>query len=860
MMNRFLIFFFLLFPVVSWRNFNPTRHTSLPLFNVLEEVLPTNKYAFEIPPGSSVYIRRTGSWINLSNDENKSGMETKIASIAEVASVSKYIPEIQTWRTMYDSQIATQTVATPPITTPPRSLAEYMEGSYRLEAEHEFRILDLWKLVKKNGSTKHLNEQESAKVIEALKICYIALWGRKTKRSLEDSSNLARGTASVLGELNATVEVVLAGILHEVTTVLESSNEYILLEALKSRFGNDVITLAEKYARLPVFMARTAEHTPLQSQAQLEMLVSRHEDYDCLNIRLAERIHTMRELKRLPIEDIERRKIAEEALNVYAPLAHKMGLMRFRNELEDEAFCVLLPEMYSHCKRAQVAANVAYYSVTDTVKQLLQHDQYLKEHNIKYSLKHRIKGKYQIFRKMQRKQFDDVKEVRDALGIRIVLDVPRHKDEDDEAYEKRSHTACYYVLDMIRNLTDWDPDVDRGFKDYIQLSKYNGYQSLHQYLRSKKFDSFVEFQIRSKEMHIRAEFGEAAHWNYKDCMHRPEIANSNLYRLAWRSAEQMAAERPRDVISKAKSQLQAQRTFVFLEDRSRVINIKRGSTALDAAFYVHTDVGLHANKIHVNGRLVSHSHVLRDGDVLSVTKAETSIPLKDKVSWLGFANSNQAQQTIRKHLRELCPNALLVMGIVQFLSLLMNNEDVIATRCIQRSETLSAANLKKLCESKHYPLEDFFRLLATNDVHDITQLAGKILDIKQPTKRLKALSFTNSLMWARSQSRSDGYGWEDEAMKTQLLKPLLKDIYPNLEKTWNQVVGSGSLNAKKPFSYSAVILVNRSFLPPEDKLAYTKSKSNDPHIRDCKTVSLEDLGLSQDWKPMRVPQRTLQTM
>jgi GTP pyrophosphokinase len=224
-----------------------------------------------------------------------------------------------------------------------------------------------------------------------------------------------------------------------------------------------------------------------------------------------------------------------------------MGLMKVRGELEDLAFRVLDPEMFLKCKRTQTAANIAFIQANEDIEELLNNDEILKQHNVKVKLTHRIKDKYQIYLKMKRKNLESVNDVHDALGFRLILDVPNKWEEAHSKYEQRCHMICYHLIDRIKSLRRWK-SRENGFKDYIKDSKDNGYQSLHQYLTNKALGTTIEVQIRTRQMHMKAEVGQAAHWSYKDMVYRAEIANTKSYQRTWRSPEQMRAESFSEVI------------------------------------------------------------------------------------------------------------------------------------------------------------------------------------------------------------------------------------------------------------------------------------------------------------------------
>ena len=200
----------------------------------------------------------------------------------------------------------------------PPALMTYLKTRH-LSAAHEEKVLELWLSLKNRGSIRKFSEDDKQRVIMALRVAYVAFWGKRTLKSLEILINRSRGTAAILGELRATPEVVIAGILHDIFYDVHSTEYASALRSyLVHLFGEETIKLVESYSMLPNFMARKAEYTLIHSENQIQMLVVSASDYRALYIRIADRLHNLRVLRSLPIDDIERHKIAQEALNVYA--------------------------------------------------------------------------------------------------------------------------------------------------------------------------------------------------------------------------------------------------------------------------------------------------------------------------------------------------------------------------------------------------------------------------------------------------------------------------------------------------------------------------------------------------------------
>lgn len=762
------------------------------LYQTVEDTSTSSKMNFE----SGTSIKAGDIWSSIMKDQSPLGISVKSMDVAVFP--TQQVPEIGAWKTLIHNKVS----------GPPGSLASYFAGTYSLIGEHESRVMDLWKMVRNRGSIRHLDEADNVKLIEAIKICYIVLWGRKTVRSLEDASSHARGIASILGEIKAPVDVVLSGILHEVVAVLQTTNDQANVLELEKRFGPEVIRLAHEYNQLPKFLAKTAKYTFLQSQAQLEMLISMMGNYYCLHIRLADRVHTMRELKNLPLDDHERRKIAEESRYVYAPLAHKMNLMAVKDELEDLSLKYLEPDIFLQCRNTQTAANKAYQEAYEKIRHIVEEDPELSKYKDRIKITYRIKGKYQLYQKMLRKNLHSPKQVRDALGIRLIVNPLRKKGEEEETYRTRCHTLCYTLMHHIRNMTDWEGN-EKDLKDYILHPKENGYQSIHQYIKRKGLDTMIEVQVRTREMHLQAEFGAAAHWSYKDQIFRPEIATSKLYRWTWRSQPQLAATQAMEVIRLAQQYLNQHRVFVFLEDKSEVLNLKRSATALDAAFLLHSDLGLAAERIFVDGRMVSKNTPLVDGQVISV-KTSTQLPLSAQVEGLTSVRTSHAKQAIRRHLRENHPDAVTCLGIVQFMLFLSFNQNVIDAR-IQESHNPNRIadiwQLQKWIKVRMGKTMDAFlqELGLMHSKDEFRKLMAGVLDIK-PSKLRATTAIDIGLLWVRIQvlmqdsaaaqdlDHSSSRGHEYNMLKEHVLDPLLDELLPslgyaNMRAEWSELMG-----------------------------------------------------------------------
>jgi GTP pyrophosphokinase len=654
---------------------------------------------------------------------------------------------------------------------------------------------------------RHLNESDSQLIIEALSITYIALREKNTAQLLEDSINRAAGIAAVLGELRADWSVVIAGILHEVITDVSASPE--MLSQLTSRFGEDPIQLAVSYSKLPRFLAKRTRYTDVQGENQIQMLVMLAEDYRALYIRLADRLHTLRVLRKLPLDETHRLQIAREARYVYAPLAHKMGVMKVRDELEDLAFRVLEPDMFLMTRYTQTAAGKAYQDAAERIEQFIHTDSILLSKGAKLRVSYRIKSKYQIYLKMLRKGLKSPQQVRDALGLRLIVDAPREENESAEQYAARKSALCYYVVERLRHMPGWEP-AREGFKDYVMNVKENGYQSLHQYIRHLALGTSVEVQVRTREMHYTAELGEAAHWCYKDKIYRPEVAHSKLYRLAWRSPQQLSARSAAELFGLAKKQLLDSRVYVYLHDMSTVLNLKKGSTALDAAFAIHTAMGLSAKEVQVNGIAADLGHVLHTGDVVSVQCEE--VPAEQAVvsvhpNKLAQVRTRCALSALRRYFKEHNQTMLLCIGLVKLLHALELNAPRLGMLIRGASQLAAMVRVRA-----NMPIHEYLVNLGSATAHEDNERL-LVSFFQTSAAHLEFAPYDAALRWAAG----GGLASHEE----DVVRPLLREILPEsmsveshaesraeiareLEKCWSEVIREGLTQTQAAGPHEAI--------------------------------------------------------
>ncbi len=447
-----------------------------------------------------------------------------------------------------------------------------------------------------------------------------AYWHRDQKRRSGDpyiTHPLA--VATILAELGMNTETICAALLHDTV----EDTPYTLTE-LRGEFGEDVAALVDGVTKLDkVKYGEAAE-----AETVRKMVVAMSRDIRVLVIKLADRLHNMRTMRYLPREKQERK--SRETLEIFAPLAHRLGINTVKWELEDLAFSILYPKRFDEIVRLVSGRAPRREGFLQEVIQDVRSD--LRDAKIKASVTGRPKHYYSIYQKMIAKnvEFDDIY---DLVGIRILVD---------------SVLDCYTALGIIH--ARWNPVAGR-FKDYVAMPKFNLYQSLHTTVKGPGGKP-VELQIRTWTMHRQAEYGVAAHWKYKEEMvlSRPKNGRDDdgqdmtwLRQLVdW----QRETEDPAEFLDSLRFDLAVGEVYVFTP-RGEVVALPQGATPVDFAYAIHTEVGHRTVGARVNGRLVALESALDNGDTVEIftSKAPEAGPSRD---WLKFVQSPRAKNKIRQ--------------------------------------------------------------------------------------------------------------------------------------------------------------------------------------------------------------------
>jgi GTP diphosphokinase / guanosine-3',5'-bis(diphosphate) 3'-diphosphatase len=418
--------------------------------------------------------------------------------------------------------------------------------------------------------------------------------------------------ANILADLKLDPVCLAAGMLHDVVEDTPTS-----IEGLRTEFGDDVARIVEGVTKI----SRIHFLSPEEQQAEnfRKMLLAMVDDVRVVLVKLADRLHNMRTLEPLPPD--KRQRIAHETLEIYAPIAHRLGMGKLRGELEDLAFQHLESDAYAEVKKAVERRRKVSEEFLAEVRDMVQSK--MREHSIPARVEGRIKRLYSIWQKLQR-QHIPIEQVYDLLALRIITDDVKN---------------CYGALGVIHNT--WRP-VPGRIKDFIAIPRPNLYQSLHTSVIGPHGQPF-EVQIRTEEMHRIAEEGIAAHWKYKDGR---EASVQDAERFAWlRHLVEWQKEMrdPGDFLSTLKVDLYPEEVYTFTP-KGKVIVLPRDASPIDFAYAIHTEIGNHCTGAKVNGRIVPLKSRLRNGDIVEITTQSSHAPSRD---WLSHVQTSRARNKIK---------------------------------------------------------------------------------------------------------------------------------------------------------------------------------------------------------------------
>lgn len=419
--------------------------------------------------------------------------------------------------------------------------------------------------------------------------------------------------AEILTEMEQDLETIVAGLLHDVV-----EDTPVGLAEVEQGFGHDVAQLVDGVTKLKRLRFHTKAHHQAENLRKMFMAMAR--DFRVIIIKFADRLHNMRTLEYLP--PARQKDMARETMEIYAPLAHRLGIFRFKWELEDLAFRYLQPKNYYHLVADLRQRREEREELIN--KLITQLEATLDQAGIKAEITGRPKHLYSIWRKMEQQQ-KTLGEIFDLTAVRVVVNSVRD---------------CYSVLGHVHNM--YKPIPGR-FKDYIAMPKGNGYQSLHTTVVIPKGRP-VEIQIRTWQMHRNAEYGLAAHWRYKEGRKGDRLFEQKLSWLRQFMEWQLDLKDTNEYIETLKVDLFDDEVLVFTP-KGDVIDLPQGAVPLDFAYRIHTDIGNTTVGAKVNGRLVPLDQQLKTGDIVEIVTQKGATPSRD---WLNVVQSSQARTKIRQ--------------------------------------------------------------------------------------------------------------------------------------------------------------------------------------------------------------------
>lgn len=459
--------------------------------------------------------------------------------------------------------------------------------------------------------------------------------------------------AGILAELRVPAEVVAAGLLHDTV-----EDTYITLEDLRRDFGETIAHLVDgvtKMSTLPRVSReeqaiREGEKPPQETNSETNQppslgrkpdlvaetlrktLMFIGEDVRVVLIKLADRLHNMRTLSYMPEE--KRRRIAQQTLDIFAPLANRLGIWQIKWELEDLSFRYVEPEKYREI--AEKLANRREDRQAEIERIVARIKKVLEENNIEAEVTGRPKHIYSIYRKMleKGKSFEEIQDIR---GVRLIL------PDDPDGDEDKDKAKCYAALGVIH--THWHP-IPKEFDDYIAAPKENMYQSLHTAVIWEDGRP-LEVQIRTRKMHQRAEYGIAAHWRYKEGSARDAEFEKHVAWLRRMMDWKQEITDAQEFVETIKNDVFRERVYV-LTPKGDIIDLPAGSTPIDFAYHIHTDIGHRCRGARVNGKLVPLSYQLKNGDRVEILTTKRGGPSRDWLNEaLGYVKTSRAKSKIR---------------------------------------------------------------------------------------------------------------------------------------------------------------------------------------------------------------------
>ena len=429
-------------------------------------------------------------------------------------------------------------------------------------------------------------------------------------------------TAKILAKLGMDASTIVAGLLHD---VLEDTK--ITEEEMKKEFGENIVFLVNGVTKLGTLKYRGHER---HVESLRKFFVAMTNDLRVVIIKFADRLHNLRTLQYLS-EDKQKR-IALESIEVYAPLANRLGMGKLKGEIEDAAFPFAYPKEYIQIEEIIKEEKKLYEKNLEEIHQELEKE--LNKNNVKViEINYRMKHKYSLWKKLLKREMD-IEKIHDIVALRIVVE---------------NIEECYRVLGIIHSI--WKPLPGR-IKDYIAVPKPNGYRSIHTTIFTGS-GGVAEIQIRTKEMHAEAAYGIAAHFAYKEKKHKKDPEDKSKFKWIEELKDfNYELNEPKKYLEHLKTDFFNDRIFIFTP-KGDVIDLPEDSSPIDFAYSIHSDIGDHIFGVKINGKIAPILSILKNGDIVEITTKKDSHPSS---KWLDFSKTNIARKNIRSYLEK---NSLL---------------------------------------------------------------------------------------------------------------------------------------------------------------------------------------------------------
>lgn len=440
-------------------------------------------------------------------------------------------------------------------------------------------------------------------------------------------------TAKILTGLRVDEETLIAALLHEVPEYTSYTNAEI-----SKKFGKNVGILVSAFDKIGLVKSTSGQH--VESLRKMFLVMAR--DLRVVLVKLADRLHNLQTLEVHP--KIKQKKIARETLDIFVPIASRLGVYELRSKLEDLCFKFLYPDEYDNIQDQLKTLGKKRKNVINQIQSSV--DDFLKSINIQGEVSGRFKNTYSIYRKLKKKGKTSISDIQDIFALRIVIPTSMNENGEENVSE------LYRLIGYFHNR--WKPLPNR-FKDYVGFPKPNGYKSLHTTvigLAPHSVKEPVEIQIRTKKMDEEAEHGIAAHWLYKEA--KDSLAEKQKAHMEWvthlaQMGKHLGGNESGEVMNELKLDLFQDRIFVYTPD-GEVKDLPAGSTPIDFAYSVHTDVGNKCVMAKINGNIVPLDYELKNGEIVEVLTRVGSTP---KLEWLTFTKTSGARAKIKNYFRSL---------------------------------------------------------------------------------------------------------------------------------------------------------------------------------------------------------------